>query len=56
MIQKCLCFLFTTIYKKYLIRKGKKDKVIKVINWRTAIVEDHCGHRHVISPCFLWFN
>lgn len=48
-----LNWLFKKVYGKWLLQG---DRVIKVKNWRCAIVENKYGERGTMSPCFWWFN
>jgi len=50
-LQPLLCWLFRKVYARWLWNV----RVIKVISWRTAIVERKT-ERTVMSPCFWWFQ
>jgi hypothetical protein len=58
MKQKILCKIYFYVYKKWLKdtdNPAMTGKVVKVVNWRTAVV-DIGGSRQRITPCFLWFD
>jgi hypothetical protein len=45
--------LFSFIWRKRLAEDN--FKVVKIKNWRTALVESY-GKRQVVSFCFWWFQ
>lgn len=49
--------LFSLVWRKWLTDGPNRPlKVVKVLGWRTAIVDTVFGGRKTISPCFKLFG
>ena len=50
-----LCWLWTKVYGRWLNAENE-DRVVMVLGWRHAMVDDKWGNRKGIEPCFWWFK
>jgi hypothetical protein len=53
--QPVLCWIFARVWRKWIFPDwvGRPSRVVRVIGWKSALIDSHSGCRHRMTVCLF---